>query len=165
MIVIVLVFAVYALFFTNFDLSFNSKNSTVNLKNLKTHLLNNYTFTDKLKLVCIDEGEECFVFLDGKYSKENQINHLFNEKPEVYKYSSALDLVTYDRVTFKNQEDYEVCFEFVINKDRKTSEMIVLSSEKVFVFSSLSDTPIVLAYLNDVTDMFEERISEVKDAF
>jgi len=165
MIVIVLVFAIYALFFTNFDLSFNSKKSTVTLKNLKSYLLKTYSFNEKLKLICVDDGKDCYVLLDDEVSKNNKVENLFDERPEVYKYSASLDLISYERVTLEDQEDFEVSFEFTINKDRKSSEMIVFSEEKVYVYSALNDTPLILNYLNEVPDMFEEKISEVKDAF
>ena len=165
LIVLVLVLSVYALLFTNFDFMSDKKKTVLSLKNLKVQLLEAYKFKKTLKLVCIEEGVECFVFLDGKITKKNKIEDLFKSEPEVYEYSSSLTRMDFKPVRFENQEEYSVSFEYNINQDKKSDEMIVDIEEKVFVFTAINDKATVLQSINDIPDMFEEKVTEVKDAF
>lgn len=165
LIVLILVLSVYGLFFSSFDFTFNKKESSVNLKNLKSYLRDNFSFSKNLRLVCIEEGEVCYVFLDDTVSKDNKLSGLFKSKPEIYKYSDDLDHLDFNRVDFGDLEEYDVVFEYNINKDRKSDDVVVDVGDKVYVFTSIHEKPFVFKYLSEVSDMFEEQVSEVKDAF
>ncbi len=164
-IVVLLVSAVYSLFFSNFDLFSAKKAKSINVKNIKTYLLENYSFNEKIELLCIDEGFECFVFLDNEITKDNKIENLFKSKPEIYEYYSSLNIIEYSSLSFDNHEDHEVCFKFSINRDRKSNEMVVSYNDKAYIFTSINEKAEEVSYLNDIADIFDNRIIEVKDAF
>lgn len=165
LIVLVLVLSVYALLFSNFDFMRNKNKISFNLENLKVQLLQQYPFNETLQLVCIEDAIDCFVFLDGKINKENKVGALFKNKPEIYEYSSSLIRTDFKPIRFENQEEYSVSFEYNINKDRKSDEMIVDVDEKVYLFTAIKDKTIILPTINDVPDFFDKQVSEVKDAF
>lgn len=165
LIVIVLILGVYSLFFTNFNKKVGIEKSEITLVNLKTNLVDNFQFSNTLRLSCIEEGDICYVFVDENISKDNMIQGLFKTKPDVYKYMNTLDRLEFKKIRFENLEEYEVCFEYKINKDRKSNEMIVSYDDKVYVYNAINDKPLILKYLNEVSDIFDKRIQEVKDAF
>ena len=161
--VIFIILSVYYLAVTNFTLLDKNKKENISLINIKSLLLK-YQYKDSVELKCIEDGKRCLVFVDGIFYEELK-EQLFNERPEVYTYDKKLDMVEYKDLELEKLERFEVVFEYLIDKYNKTRDMIVKSNNKVYIFNSINKKPIVVEYLSDVNDYFDDKISEVKDAF
>ena len=161
--VIFIILSVYYLAVTNFTLLDKNKKENISLINIKSLLLK-YQYKDSVELKCIEDGKRCLVFVDGIFYEELK-EQLFNEQPEVYTYDKNLDMVEYKELELEKLERFEVVFEYLIDKYNKTRDMIVKSNNKVYIFNSINKKPIVVDYLSDVNDYFDDKISEVKDAF
>jgi len=134
----------------------------VSLENLPEYLTK-YDFSSSLELICINDAKKCILIIDGKI-KEN-IEGLFNEKPTVYEYNKNLNTIFYDDIELKQLDRYEVSFKYIINKYKKSTDMIVETGNKIYIFNSIYKKPIILDSSIDVYDYFDNLNKEFKDAF
>lgn len=165
MIVIILLSSLYLFVIPNFNKKVLSQNKDISLKNLKQYLLKNYSFKDELRFICIENGIKCYVLIDKKISKENEIKNLFISKPEVYTYKNLLNKIEFSNLKFENYEEYEVCFEYIINNDMKSNSFVVFYNERAYLFNAINDKVEVFLSLSSVDDFLETKIKEVKNAF
>jgi len=133
------------------------------LLNLKTTLLD-IEYTDTIDIKCVEDSYDCFVFIDKKIQKE-KIKGLFENKPTVYRYNSNLDKVDFTDLELEKLDRYEVVFEYSCKKNGKCSELIVQTEEKTFIFNDIFKQPSTVKYLSDVEEYFNDKITEVQDAF
>jgi len=133
------------------------------LETLKTFMLSQ-DFEENAVLKCIEDGKKCLLFTDNKQT-DIVVEDLFESRPEVYKYSDALDRIFFQDLELEELETYEVCFEYKVNRDGKSDEMIVDTGDNVFIFNAIKNKAEVIKYLNDIPNYFDEKIQEVKDAF
>jgi len=134
--------------------------SLININNI----LSKYHFKDNISLKCIDDGSLCYIYVDNKLIKTT-IKDLFKTKPTVYKYDKDLDTIEYPDLKLKDLDRYEVCFEYTIDKYQKSKDFIVQTDDKIYIFNSIKKQPIVIPYLSDVSDYFDDKKEELKDAF
>jgi len=160
LIVIVIVSITY--YFAISTIKFSTK-KTVDIDNIKSMLLK-YNFNDTISLKCIEDGKKCYIVVDGKISSDT-IDNLFKTKPIVYYYDTNFKQKEFDDLELNDLDSYEVCFEYNINRYRKSEDMIVEANDKVYIFNSIYDKPIVVNYLDDVSEYFSSIKDEVKDAF
>ncbi len=165
LIVIIILSSIYGIILFNMQTKEKTTKEKPTLVNLKTFLLNNFVFTNNLKFVCIDEGNTCYVLSDGTLVKHTSFKDFFINKPEVYQYSKSLDILEFKRIKLNKEHMYSAYFEFNINKDRKSDDMIVYDDDKVYIYNAIYDNPIILNDLNDIADFFDNKIKEVKNAF
>ncbi len=165
LIVIIIVSSIYGIFLFNIQTKSKTIKEKPSLLNLKTFLYKNFVFTNTLKFTCINEGNTCYVLSDETLLKDVSFKDFFKNKPEVYKYDKSLDLLEFKRIKLNKEHMYSVYFEFNINKDRKSDDMIIYNDNKVYIYNSLYDKPIILENLNDISDFFDEKIQELKNAF
>ena len=164
-IVIVLVSIMYYFVLSNNFRKDEKSKEGLSLLNLKSYLLT-FDFEDSASIKCIQSDDyDCYVFLDNKVEKDLIIKNLFKEKPSIYEYTKAQDSVEFNDLKLDTFEEFGVIFEYGINSDMKTRDLIVDTGEKIYVFNSMYDKPIELKYLYQVLDNIENRISEVKDVF
>ncbi|MEA2019777.1 MAG: hypothetical protein U9N59_15160 [Campylobacterota bacterium] len=97
--------------------------------------------------------------------QEEKIEGLFKSKPSVYKYNSRLGEIDFIDLELEKLERFEVVFEYNCKKNSKCSELIVETNDKVLVFNDIFKQPIVIKYLSDIEEYFNNNIEEVKDAF
>ena len=161
MIVMILISVVYYFTISTFKVNKNVNNTT--LFNIKEKLLK-YNFQDEISLKCIEEGKECRIVIDGEVTKDT-VSNLFLQKPTVYTYDKNLDVIEYIDLEIKQFETYEVCFEYTINKNQKSNDMIVEVGQKVYIFNSIHNKPTTIEYLSDIGIYFDDKLQEVKDAF
>ena len=148
---------------SNFSIK-QRKLDTITLINIKQTLLE-FEFENSIILRCIDDEKiDCFVEIDGEIQEE-RIENLFKNKPDVYEYSKDLKYLEFKDLELGNMESYRICFEYKIDKYRNSSQLIVDTSEDVFIYDNISKKPSKIKYINDIGFYFEEKIKEVKDAF
>ena len=164
LIVIIIISSVYGVFLFNIQTKSQTIKDKPSLANLKTFLYKNFVFTNNLKFVCIYEGNTCYVLSDGILAKDASFKDFFKDKPEVYKYNKYLDMLEFKRIKLNKEHMYSVYFEFNINKDRKSDDMIIYNDDKVYIYNAIYDNPIILNNLNDIADFFDNKIKEVKNA-
>lgn len=162
-IVIFIISSVYYLVATNFITINNKQSETPLLLNVK-ELLKGYQFDEKIELKCVEDNYRCFILADGIVVKELD-RKLFKVKPDVYRYDTKLDIIDYGYLELDKLESFPIIFEYSIDKYNKTKDMIVQVEEQIYIFNSIHEKPILKEYLSDVNDYFEDKISEVKDAF
>lgn len=162
-IVIVLISIVY--YFTIQNLNFKPKKlDALTINNLQEYL-SKIEFDDTIRLDCIDSDDmQCLLFVDENLQKTEKIS-LFKECPVVYEYSKQLKTLEFRDIELKNMESYRVCFSFEMTKNKKSSQFIVQTNQKIYVFNNINNKPIILKDVSGVYDYFEDKINEVKDAF
>ncbi len=162
-IVVILISIIYYFTLQNFNLKQNKLNS-LTLTNLK-ELLSSFEFEKNIKIKCKDSKEvDCFVFID-EVLQEEKIEGLFQKCPIVYEYSKKQDLIEYSDLELENLESYPICFEFNLEKNGQSSQIIVDVEDNVFIFDNISLKPTKIRYINDIDIYFDNKINEVKDAF
>jgi hypothetical protein len=163
LIVSILIFIIYYLAFASFN-TMQSKPNILNLTNLK-QILQKMDFDNKAVLKCIDnEKVECFYVLDDIVQKK-RFTGLFKRCPTVYEYSKKQNIIYFKDMQLKYFETLPICFEFEVKKNGQSSQMILETSNGVFIYDGISNKPVKIEYIGDVSTYFYNKINEVKDAF
>lgn len=164
-IVLILVFSTYFIIFSNNSFKISEKKEPLTLENLKEQLLKNIQFEKELKFFCIEDDLSCYVKVDGIVNEKTKIKNFFSQRPDIYEYNnSKIRLEYFDEKIEDNSKD--VFFEFIIDSDYKTNDFILeYLEEKVYVFNSIYEKPILYKNLNDAFDLFLDNETEVRDAF
>ncbi len=163
LIVIILVSIIYSITLSNFNLK-QKKLDTVTLSNLK-QLLSSFEYNEKINIKCINNKNiECLLFIDEKLQEE-KITNLFKSCPDVYKYSKNQDRLEFDDFEFEDLSVVQVCFEFDLYKNGKSSQMIVDTGKNTYIFDNISQKPKKIKYINDIGFYFNKKDNEVKNAF
>jgi len=158
--VIILSLGIYAIYFANFNLYSEKQKSEITLLNLKESLLEKYKFENTLKLKCIENGAKCYVILDDDISEKRIINGLFKNKPDVYNYGKDMN-----KIEFENFDIYEVSFEYSIDKYNMADELVVVSDKIVYLFTRITQKPLLYESLIQLRELRENKMEEVRDAF
>ena len=162
-IVIVLISIIYYFTLSNFSIK-QAKLDSVTLMNLK-QTLSKFEFDEKVSLHCIDDKDiDCLISIDGEIQKE-RITKLFEKCPDVYEYSKDQKKIEFSDLELEKLEYYPICFEYELNKNGQSSQMIVDIIGDVFIFDNISSKPKRIQYINDIGLYFDEKSNEVKDAF
>jgi len=159
MLVVAIISLAYYFTIDNFKFKAITKESFVNIHNLKSYLLK---YNKDVKIICINDGKKCFI--KDSNTTIGEINNLFKTKPIVYEYNKDLKEIIFKDLELEQLDRYEVCFEYSINKYKKSDDMIVEIDNKVYIFNSIYKTPIKLDSLSEVYDYFEDSKQELKDA-
>ncbi len=148
---------------SNFSMKQKNKDF-VTLSNLKQSLLK-FDFKDKISLKCVDdENVDCLVIIDDNIQNE-KISKLFKSCPDVYEYSKDQTRMEFDDLELEQLLRLEICFEFEVNKNGYSSQMIVDTHDEVFIYDNISQKPKKIKYINDIGLYFDEKNDEVKNAF
>lgn len=162
-VVVILVSIVYYITFSNLDKKQN-KLDTITLTNIKEKLLE-YDFDSKIAIKCLNNDNiDCLLIIDNAIQKE-KIENLFSNCPNVYEYSKDIIKIDYEDLELEELRKVEVCFEFEVSKNQNSSQIIVESSNEVYIYDNISLKPNKLKFINDVSFYFEEKENEVRDAF
>ena len=163
MIVVVITMILYGFAISSFNNKQNNKdkdkkeNALVVLKNIKNYL-QTYTYNNKLSLKCTKE-KGCFLYLDGTLSDSGiKIDDLDIDNIEVYDYKDWTKRVEFERIEPKKLTMYDVFLEFDLDRDKKMKDMIVVNNQKVYIYNSLHEFPIVL----DETYQIDEYFTNIK---
>ncbi|MGJ0330215.1 prepilin-type N-terminal cleavage/methylation domain-containing protein [Aliarcobacter cryaerophilus] len=164
-IVVIIMFTVYYLVFTNNSFGIKEEKKEINLLNLREFLLSNFIFKKELSFICIEDSFSCFIKIDGELNKDFKIDNFFKAKPKVYEYSKYLIEKNFYNLRIDNFT-YDVIFEFRIDDDYKTNDFILDTLiSNVYVFNSIFSKPIEYKTIEDILDDFEKKQNEVRDAF
>lgn len=162
-IVVFIISLVYYFSISNLNIKSLQNRDNVSIINLKSYLLNQ-SFNDEITIKCIKDGALCYIIVDGEIT-DNKIKDLFVTRPNIYTYDKNLDSVEFQDLELEKLESFDVCFEYTIDKDLKSKDMVVEIEDKVYIFNSIHKKPIILDYLSDVSIYFEDKQQELKDAF
>lgn len=164
-IVVIIMFTVYYLVFTNNSFGIKEEKKEINLLNLREFLLSNFIFKKELSFICIEDSFSCFIKIDGELNKDFKIDNFFKAKPKVYEYSKYLIEKNFYNLRIDNFT-YDVIFEFRIDDDYKTNDFILDTLiSNVYVFNSIFSKPIEYKTIEDILGDFEKKQNEVMDAF
>jgi prepilin-type N-terminal cleavage/methylation domain-containing protein len=162
LIVIVIMGVVYSLVAPNLNIKSYVEQDVLNFKNIH-NFLTKYSYESKITLKCTNE-DGCFIVSDGSIVEQIE-NKLFKGEPVVYHYHKNLDVKEFSRLELENLESYDVVFEYEINKDGISKDMIVEVDEKVYIFNSFKNQVIDMNYTSDIADYFDKKDEKVRDAF
>lgn len=166
-VVVVLIISIIY-YFSLSSLNFNTPkkdNIQSNIENLKSSLLK-IDYEDEIKLSCIKDASECYLFIDGKLDKKTKIKSPFKRAPEVFEYNNDLNRIEYPRIKLGDFQDFKVDFQIKLNKYKKHKDFIVDAGDnKVYLFSPFYEKAIKYKYVNEALDDKEDKQDEVKDAF
>jgi lipopolysaccharide export system protein LptC len=162
MVVLILIISVSFISVTSFQ---TKKDKQVNV-NIKKYLLDNFSYTNSLSFVCLEEeGFPCYIFVDNKIEKDIKIENFFWQKPQVYYYDKQLSDFEFKDYKIENI-DYKPIFELNFNKDLKNDNLVVDTNDsKVYLITSITNKVEVFNSTNEILDRFNELEVEVKDAF
>jgi len=163
LVVVILMLAVYGIFFVDLTKKPQNNNVNENLINVKSLLLK-YEFDKTIEVQCSEVDFKCFVLADGVVKEELKAK-LFNSTPTVYSYDKNKNKIRFNDLKLEKLESYPIDFIYKIDKYGKTRDMIVEVDDKVYVFNSLFDKPTMLESLNDVGEYFDSKVSKVRDVF
>lgn len=162
-VVVILISIVYYITFSNLNVKQNKLN-TITPTNIKQKLLE-YDFDSKIAIKCLNnENIDCLLIIDNSIQKE-KIENLFKSCPNIYEYSKDIIQIDYEDLELDQLNSAEVCFEFEVSKNQKSSQIIVETSNDVYIYDNISLKPNKLKFINDVSFYFEEKENEVRDAF
>ncbi len=148
---------------SNFSIKQN-KIHKVTLINLK-QTLSKFNFNDKATIKCIDDKNiDCLIILDG-IIQEERITKLFKNCPDIYEYSKEQKRLDFEDIELKNHQTVAICFEFELNKSGHSSQIIIDTSDEVFIYDNISKKPQKIKHINDIDLYFDKKINEVKNAF
>ena len=162
LIVIVIMGMVYAIIAPNLNLKAYVEEEGLNFNTLYP-FLKKYSYENKIVLKCTNE-DGCFVLSDGELTDRIE-NKLFKSEPVVYQYNKNLDVKEFSRLEIEDLESFDIVFEYELNKDGISKDMIVEVDEKVYIFNSFKNQVIHLNYASDVVDYFDVSKEKVRDAF
>lgn len=164
-VVILLITVTYFLIFSNSSFKIKKDEIKLSLDNLQEVLIKDFQFQKEIAFLCIEEGFECFIKIDGVLNEESIVKNFFKNKPSVYEYNKEQKILEFRQVNINNLNQ-NIIFELKINGDYKINEFILdTDEEKVYVFNSIFKEPKVFNSLNEVLDFFENNELEVRDAF
>lgn len=143
--------------------SFNEKELRV--ESLKVDLINAFDFKNSLRLVCIHKDLKCFVSIDGIIQKDSAFNTLFEEVPSVYRYSPNFEIKSFGILELDEYRVEEVFFDFRIDKDYKIEDMVLFYKDQYYLYNALDLEAKVVKTQEEITEMFDKRFEEIKDAF
>ena len=162
-VVVILVSIVYYITFSNLDIK-QKKLNTITLTNIKQKLLE-YDFNSNIAIKCLNnENIDCLLIVDNLIQQE-KIENLFKSCPNVYEYSKDIIQIEYLDLELDQFKTADVCFEFEVSKNQNSSQIIVETSNDVYIYDNISLKPKKLKFINDVSFYFEEKENEVRDAF
>ncbi len=165
MVVLILIITVSFISVSSFQTK-KDKQANVNISNIKKYLLDNFTYTNSLSFVCIDEDSfPCYIFVDNKIEKDIKIENFFEQKPQVYYYDKQLTDFEFKDYKVDNI-DYKPIFELNFNKDLKNENIVIdTNGSKVYLITSITDKVEVFNSTNEILERFSDLEVEVKDAF
>ncbi len=162
-IVIFLISLIYFLGFSNLNKNINTEEE-LNLKNLKSYLVDNFPYENSLKFICLDYDKyPCFVFVDGNIIKDIKIENFFKIEPRVYKYNKNFDEYSYGEIKIDNIT-YKKVFELEFDNDFKHKDILVEYDNKIYFFNSVLSDIKIYDTTNDILSEFDKKITEVRDA-
>ncbi|VAY86213.1 hypothetical protein MNB_ARC-1_872 [hydrothermal vent metagenome] len=127
--------------------------------------LSTFDFEDTISLKCTDDKDTtCMLFIDN-VQQDDKITNLFKECPQVYEYSKNQTRLEFNDIKLKNLETLSICFEFTLNKNGHSNQMIVETKDDVFIYDNISLKPTKIRFINDISYFFDDKIDEVKNAF
>lgn len=162
-IVVILISVFYLFAISSFSNNSTLTQQKVQLLNLKEELLKK-GFEEKITIKCIADEYSCFVFIDGE-KQDEMLDPLFEKKPIIYKYEKNPESIEFSDYEAEQLDRYEIVFEFSCKKNKKCDEYIIETENMVYAIHNLALKPHTFEYMNDINEMFEAKIREVRDAF
>ncbi len=163
--VVVLILVVYSLMISTNTFKVNLTKDSFSLQNVKSFLLDNYSFKDEVSLICVEEDYTCYVKLDGNINTDFKLEKVFTTTPDVYEYNTKREKIDFVPIRI-NDDEYNVVFEFKINSDFKSKDYILDTLEnRVYVFNSIFNKAKIFESLSEAFEIFEKNSEEVRDAF
>lgn len=162
--VVVLLSLVYGIFFANIKkVSPKNEDKSQNILNLKSLLLK-YSFEETIEIKCTDVDFKCFVLSDGEVVGELE-EKLFDTIPVVYSYEKNGNKITFNDLKMEKLQRYPIFFHYKIDRYGKTKDMILEVDEKVYIFNSIWNKPLMVESPSEVGSYFESGKEKVKDVF
>jgi hypothetical protein len=161
MIVIVIIGVVYTLAIVQIKGAEEQKFAP-SFKNLKEYLLS-FIHDDakSARLLCLDECEECSVYVDGE--KVHSFESFFDESVQVYRYDFFEGMRVVQKGIFFNEENVQqdLCFSFRVDKKGVAEQLFVLHNEKVYDYTPYFTKTQVYDSLEAVVQVKEELFQKV----
>jgi len=150
MIVIVIIGLVYTLALSRIKAP-KEELQKPSLKTLKSYLRSFSKDHQSVRLLCKDQCDSCMILRDGEKIKD--IEGFFDESVEFYRYDFFMGDVALQR---------ESCFDFTLDGDGVSDQVIIVYKEKVYDYTPYFDTVKEYDSLAALKDAKEKLISEVR---
>jgi hypothetical protein len=159
--VVVIITVIYAIFI----FVPSQKEQMVDLSDLK-HELKKYHHQNHMILQCDDCKKACSIVVDSNVSNTFDFPPLYElEEENFYRYDRTLRLAEIAKFSpAVYTERYEpVCFRFDMFSNGSSTEMIISTDEKTYLFDVFNDEPLIFESLSDVGDYFETLRQKVQE--
>jgi prepilin-type N-terminal cleavage/methylation domain-containing protein len=150
MIVIVIIGVVYSLALSRIKTP-TQKSQPLSFLTLKSYLLGFSKDHKSVELLCEKSCDKCVILSDGKELAE--VKSFFDKSVEFYRYDFFLGDVALNR---------ESCFDFSIDGDGVSDQVIIVYKDKVYDYTPYFTDVVEYDSLEKLKDAKEERISAVQ---
>ncbi|WP_345992169.1 type II secretion system protein [Sulfurimonas sp. HSL-1716] len=159
MIVVLIIGIVYTLVIVNFKTK-ESDEKPLSLEKLKSYL-QHFHFKSQVRLLCLDECNECEVIVDG--NETARLKHFVDKSIEMYRYDPLRGMVLLDESYYdKEQERHHVCFSYTMYKNGVGDQIAAVYKNQAYDFTPYLETVKVYESINELQSAKEEKIEELK---
>ena len=166
---IILISIIYTIVINSYSSKTKNSTDTITLENLKEKIQNlgeENSMNDSITIKCIADDLSCFVFLDDSLQPlEEKIKPFLKQQPTVYNYNKNQEKIEFLDLELEQLQRYEVVFQYSCKKNRKCDEFIVETEDLTYIYNNIKKKPDTIKYINDISEYFDTKIEEVKDAF
>ena len=159
LIVIIIMGVVYRLAINNFA-KLSDESQKLTLQNLREYL-NSLPHAKSVKLLCLDDCEECSIYIDGVKNKE--IDGFLDHSVRSYRYEFSYGFVeTQKEVVFdKHDVQKDVCFSYKIDKKGVGDQVLVEYKDGFYDLGAYIQKTPYYTSMQEVVDAKEALIQKV----
>ena len=160
LIVILIIGIVYTLAVSKLD-QVGEGSETVRIGTLKEYLLS-LNYTDKAKILCLDDCTSCDIYTDGK--KIKTVEDILDESVVSYDYNHIDGYSEIEKEIYFNAEDVEedVCFSYEVDTNGVGTQVLVEYKDSFYDFSTYFTKVKKYSSMANASDAKESTAQEVK---
>ena len=163
LIVVLIVGVVYTLALSNLQ---NIKEGKIKptLLTLK-HDLGAIKYEKKVKLICLDNCDTCFVQVDGTLDENasKMFEEFIDPSVKVYHFDPNTGFNEIQKAVYFNKENVaqDICFSFAVDKQGVGDQVVVEYKDRVYDFTTYFGTTKAYASTSEMMDAKQKTINEV----
>lgn len=163
LIVILIVGVVYTLALSNFQ-NMKEGKTKPNLANLKAYL-SKMKYEKEVKLVCLDNCDSCYIFVDGTLSEDlsAEFEDFIDSSVRTYTFNINTGFTELPKAVFFNKEEVseDICFSMSVDKKGMSDQVVVEYKDKVYDFMNYFSATKVYASTSELMDERQRVVNEV----
>jgi len=134
------------------------------LLNLKSYL-SKLKYDDEVKLICLNNCENCFVLRDSKLDENvsSEFENFLDSSVVVYHFNINTGFSELPKAVFFNKEGVseDICFSFSVDKQKVGDQVVVEYKNRVYDFMDYFSPTKVYATTSELMDERQRVVNEV----